>query len=284
MKLGRRDFLKAAIRVAAGGCVTALAGYGSYQYGTRLETKWLAVERVQIPLKKLKPALEGFKIVQLSDIHLQPYTQLEFVQEVVAAANDLTPDLVVLTGDYVLKSAGAIFELAPVLARLKARYGVFAVLGNHDIWTDASVVRAGLQEAGLPVLHNQGLTLGVGSAAIYLAGVDDAWSGQPDLEAALDNLPAGTPTILLSHEPDMADSYTADGRVWLQLSGHSHGGQIRLPGYGALVLPYLGRKYDQGLNRANRAWVYTSRGIGVIWPPIRLNCRPEITELTLVSA
>jgi predicted MPP superfamily phosphohydrolase len=280
MKISRRDLLKTIGKVAVGSCIAVVGGY---EYGKHIEAKSLVVEQVRIPLKNLKPALEGFKIVQMSDIHLHPYVQIDFVQKAVAMANALQPDLIVLTGDYVLQGADSIFELAPVLASLEARYGVFTILGNHDLWTNAKVVRAGLAEARLPVLHNEGVALGIGRETIYLAGLDDGWSGQPDLKAALDNLPANVPTILLAHEPDLADVFSLDSRVSLQLSGHSHGGQVRLPGVGAPVLPSLGQKYDQGLYKVKDMWLYTSRGIGLI-VPIRLNCPPEITEITLVRA
>lgn len=281
MKTSRRGFLKALGQVLLG---SAVAGTATYGYSTQIEPSWLMVEQVRIPLRKLKPGLEGFKIVQMSDIHLHPYTQLEFVQKAVARANELKPDLVVLTGDYVLESADSIFELAPALTGLNAKYGIFTILGNHDLWTNAEVVRAGLQQAGLPVLINEGLALGVGSDLLYLAGLDDGWSGQLDLKTALAKLSADAPAILLAHEPDLADNFALDGRVSLQLSGHSHGGQVRLPGIGAPILPYLGRKYDQGLYRVRDMWVYTTRGIGLGPVPTRFNCPPEITEITLVAA
>ena len=103
------------------------------------------------------------------------------------------------------------------------------------------------------------------------------------MKAALDNRPSDVATILLAHEPDLADTFSLDSRVSLQLSGHSHGGQVRIPGLGAPILPYLGQKYDQGLQQVNDMWVYTNRGIGVISPPVRFNCRPEVTEIMLVS-
>jgi predicted MPP superfamily phosphohydrolase len=281
MKISRRNFLKALGQVTLGSLVAGAAGYG---YSTQIEPGWLAVEQIRVPVKQLKPALEGFKIVQMSDIHLHPYTQLEFVQKAIAKANELRPDLVVLTGDYVLESADSIYELAPALAGLNPKYGIFTILGNHDLWTNEEVVRTGLQQAGLPVLINEGLALGVGSELLYLAGLDDGWSGQLDLSAALAKLPADVPVILLAHEPDLADNFARDGRISLQLSGHSHGGQVRLPGIGAPILPYLGRKYDQGLYRVGEMWLYTTRGIGLGPVPTRFNCPPEITEITLVGA
>ncbi|MBE7556315.1 MAG: metallophosphoesterase [Anaerolineales bacterium] len=281
MKTSRRGFLKALGQVVLGSAAAGAVGYG---YSTEIEPDWLSVEQLEIPLKKLRPALEGFKIVHMSDIHLHPYTQLEFVQKAVAKANTLQPDLVVLTGDYVLESADSIFELAPALAGLNPKYGIFTSLGNHDLWTNAEVVLAGLRQAGLPVLVNDGVALGVGSDLLYLAGLDDGWSGQLDLTAALAKLPQDAPVILLAHEPDLADNFALDGRISLQLSGHSHGGQVRLPGIGAPILPYLGRKYDQGLYRVREMWVYTTRGIGLGPVPTRFNCPPEITEITLVGA
>ncbi|MCB9099306.1 MAG: metallophosphoesterase [Anaerolineales bacterium] len=284
MKFNRRTFLKGVAGLAATTGLTGAAGVTGYEYATRVETTWLSTEHLPVPIKNLPASLEGFKIVQLSDIHLHPFTQIDFVKEVVAAANQLQPDLVALTGDFVLKTAGSIFELAPALATLNPKYGIFAVLGNHDIWTDARTVRAGLEEAGLPLLRNEGLALGVGKDLLYVAGVDDGWSGRPDLALALDRHRGDIPTLLLAHEPDLADRFAADPRVSLQLSGHTHGGQVRLPGKGPLVLPRLGHKYEMGLYRVADMWVYTNRGIGVIDPPVRFNCRPEITEITLVGA
>ncbi len=182
-----------------------------------------------------------------------------------------------------LDEANSIFELAPVLARLNARYGVFSVLGNHDHWKGATVVRRGLEESGLAILNNSGLTLSKGQERLYLAGLDDGWVGRSNLSQALEKQPQGVPTILLMHEPDFADTFSADGRISLQLSAHIHGGQVRLPGIGAPFLPRHGRKYDQGLYRVQDMWLYTNRGIGVTNPPVRFNCRPEVTEIKLVA-
>jgi predicted MPP superfamily phosphohydrolase len=280
VKLSRRGFLKALGHVSLGYLV---AGIGAYKYGTLLEPEWLAIEHVTIPIPRLKPLFEGFRIVQMSDFHLHPYTQIDQIANAVDEANRLKPDLVVLTGDFVLENADSIYELAPVLSRLNAKYGVFSVLGNHDLWTNASVVRSGLEEIGLPVMKNSGISLSIGQDMINLAGLDAAWDGQPDLNLALRDLPQGIPTILLMHEPDTADIFSQNKRVSLQLSGHTHGGQVRIPILGPPILPEYGKKYDSGLYRVNEMWLYTNRGIGVIGPPVRLNCRPEITEITLVE-
>jgi predicted MPP superfamily phosphohydrolase len=242
------------------------------------------VDRVQIPIKGLHPGLEGFTILQMTDIHLYPLTQPELVKKSVAMANELDADLVTLTGDYVWHFLDAIDELAPILAGLNAKYGVYSTLGNHDYWLDADVIQATMEKAGLPVLKNQGLPITQGNGTFYLAGLDDGWSGDPDLQATLDGAPEGAPVVLLCHEPDLADQYSLDSRVSLQLSGHTHGGQIRIPGIGALILPYLGRKYDIGLYQINDMWLYTNRGLGVISEPVRYNCPPEITQFVLVSA
>ena len=277
-KMSRRRFLALGAAAVAGCVATASTCLHLHD-----ESDQLVVERVQIPIKNLKPALEGFTIVELCDFHLYPLTQLDLVKRAVAIANRLKPNLTVLTGDYVWHDVEAIFDLVPVLAGLDAQHGVFSIVGNHEIWTDVDVIEAAFAEEGLPILRNQGLPLMVGKETIYLAGLDDGWSGNPDLETALEHLPDGVPVILLLHEPDLADTFSLDGRVSLQLSGHSHGDQIRLPRTGPLFLPYLARKYDQGLYRVNDMWLYTNTGIGVTNVPVRFNCPPEITEITLVG-
>jgi hypothetical protein len=133
-------------------------------------------------------------------------------------------------------------------------------------------------------LVNQGIAVEHNGGLVYLAGLDDGWSGHPDLDTALQGAPDQAPVVLLCHEPDLADRYAADGRVALQLSGHSHGGQVRLPGKGPLVLPFLGRKYDFGLYHVGGMWLYTNRGLGCISVPYRYNCPPEVTHFTLVRA
>lgn len=272
MKLTRRGFLKFAGTAVLGGA----AGAG---YVTKVEPEWLTITRQTIVLPHLPAGLDGYKIVQLSDFHLYPFTTLDLAKRTVARTNELAPDLVVLTGDYVLETAASIFDLAPELAKLNPRHGIFAILGNHDHWTDAEVVKQGLAAHGIELLHNRGVLLN--ESQLLLAGVDDLWSGEPDVEAALANGREDVPTILLAHEPDFADDFLGDGRIQLQLSGHTHGGQVRLPGFGPIVLPRYGQKYHNGLYQVGQGQVYTNRGIGLIGPAVRLNCPPEITEFVL---
>ena len=282
MKLSRRGFLKALAQV---GVASGLGSLGLYEYSLHLEPDWLCVEETIIPIKDLGPAFDGFRIAQLSDLHLSSYTEIDLIEKATETVNQLEPDLTVLTGDYVLDGAESIFDLSPILARLNARHGVYAILGNHDYWTNADIVLEGIAQSQIPLLMNSGLPIHIGQQAIYLAGLIDGWSlipgVMPDLEAALKEMPSEIPVILLMHEPDYADKLTQDSRVSLQLSGHSHGGQVRLPIMQAPILPLYGRKYDQGLYRVNQSWLYVNRGIGVVPPPVRFNCRPEISLITL---
>jgi hypothetical protein len=242
------------------------------------------VSKITFPIRGLHSALEGFTIVQITDIHLKPYTQPNLVRRAVAMANQLHPDLVVLTGDYVWRVREAAFEIAPILAGLNAKYGVYLVMGNHDYWLDPKALQSAFNASGLPVLYNQGLSIGVGEAVLYLAGMDDGWAGHPDQKLALDQSPAGAPVILLLHEPDLADETLRDPRISLQLSGHTHGGQVIIPGRPPFFHPYLGKKYPSGLYKVQNSWLYTNRGLGCTSVPLRINCPPEITYLTLVSS
>ena len=277
--MNRRDFLRVAGLTVGAGLVTAT----SY-LAINDESQDPVIDRIPLAIRNLHPALEGLTIVQITDVHLYPLTQPELVKKSVLMANELKPDLVVLTGDYVWQDLEAIYELAPLFAGLDAKYGIFSILGNHDYWLDAGVITRVMESAGLPVLINQGVSIQQGKGSIFVAGLDDGWSGNPDLDETLDGANSSEPEILLCHEPDLADRYSLDGRVDVQLSGHTHGGQIRLPGIGAMVLPYLGRKYDIGLYRVNEMLLYTNRGLGVISEPVRFNCPPEISQFILQSA
>jgi predicted MPP superfamily phosphohydrolase len=280
----RRTFLRWTL---GAGLTAAAAGGGSVGYAFALEPDWLAVERVTVHVPDLPAALDGLAVAHLSDLHWGPYTGQRQVRAAVEAANALSADLVVLTGDYVLSSASYAAPCARELAALWAPLGVFAIPGNHDYWTDIGEVTAQLRAAGLTLLRNSAQRLEVGGSPLWLVGVDDVWEQHHDLDAALAAVPRGEPVLLLVHEPDFADQAArSPHRLLLQLSGHSHGGQVNLPLYGPPMLPWLGQKYPAGLRAVagSALQVYTSRGVGVIAPPLRFNCRPEVARLTLARA
>lgn len=278
-RVTRRDFMK-----LTGLATFAMLGATTVYGFLGNEADSPVVERVQIPILNLPSALDGFRVVQISDIHYYPFTTIELVDRAVEMANKLKPDLTVLTGDFVWHEVEPVFELMPSLAKLNAKYGVYTGLGNHDLWTDVKVVSRAIRQERLPLLVNQGIPISVGKSTLYLASLDDGWSGKPDLAAAMANHPGDATTVLLMHEPDLAPRYAPDKRIQLQLSGHSHGGQVRLPFYGPIVLPYLSWKYPMGLYNINGMWLYTNRGLGTTNIPLRVNCAPEITEMTLVIA
>jgi len=272
----RRRFLKRAALGAAG-----LLGTGALWTFT-IEPRQLVVRRITARIPDLPAALEGFTIGQLSDLHAGLLVPEDRIRRAADVAMSLRPDLIAVTGDYVWRGAGNAETCARALSVLKAPYGVYGVLGNHDYWTgDVARVTRSLTDIGVTMLINDSARLETGGTAWWLCGVDDVWSGKPDLETTSAGVPDQAFRLLLCHEPDYADTAAEHG-IPLQLSGHSHGGQVRLPLLGPPILPYLGRKYPIGLQRAGPSTlVYTNVGVGTIAPPLRLNCPPEVTHLTL---
>jgi hypothetical protein len=276
----RRQLFKAFLRASA---ASAVVGAGGVFYVTEVEPGWHTVERVRIPLPNLPPAFEGYRLVQLSDIHVMGKESVRIVEEAIRTALGLQPDMIVITGDYVTGGVNG-DALRAVLRPLHAPDGVWAVMGNHDHWSGVAAVRAAVSDVGIGELRNTHTRIQREGASLWLAGVDDIWENKHDLDAALAGIPEGAATILLAHEPDYADSVYPTGRVGLQLSGHSHGGQVRLPFIGAPILPYLGEKYPIGKRKLGDMWLYTNRGVGSIAPIVRFNCRPEVTLITLTRA
>jgi predicted MPP superfamily phosphohydrolase len=288
---GRRGFLRRSLTWASlGGC--ALLG----GYTVLLEPRLPRVRRLRFPLRGLPPALSGLRLVQLTDLHLGPYNSAAYLGRCIRRANALAPDLVALTGDYIHGSPVYIAPLARILGGLRARHGVVAVLGNHDHWEDAGACRRALRRQGIRLLDNTRLWVSPEGlvpdpprgGGLCLGGVGDYWEDRTDLEAALGGVPAELPRLLLSHNPDFAESAEARSgrhRVDLMLSGHTHGGQVRLPGVRSLIVPSsYGDRYARGLCRGPAFPVYVSAGLGVTIFPVRLLCPPEITLIELVTA
>lgn len=278
--MDRRSFL----RISAAGAAT-MAGAAALGAGwaTLVEPNWPVVEQVSVALPRLPARLDGLRVAQLSDLHISQYTTAGDIERAARLAMRQSPDLLVLTGDFIWRDVWQYAEqLVEPLRTLRAPLGVYAVLGNHDHWEGAALAARVLAEAGVTLLVNQAVRLDAG-APLWLVGLDDVWERKQDMAAALAGAPEEACKLLLVHEPDYADEasrYPVD----LQLSGHSHGGQIHVPGYGRPVLPYLGQKYPAGLYQVSQMALYTNRGIGVISPPVRLNCPPEVTLLTLRAA
>jgi predicted MPP superfamily phosphohydrolase len=280
----RRDFLKL---LKATTIELSLLGVGGATYGVWLEPNWLKVEKVNLKLRKPAPAFHRLTIAQVSDIHMGGWMNVERLQRVADLVIEQQPDILLLTGDFL---TGYIFDqnseqhlqdLIEILRPLAKAIPSYAVLGNHDYWSNAGGVREMLRSCGITDLTNSVFTITRGNEKLHLCGVDDIWEGDVRLDQVLDKLTDDSPAILLAHEPDFADVSSRSGRFDLQVSGHSHGGQVVIPFHGPLVLPYLGQKYSSGLYRLGDMFQYTNRGVGMIHPYVRFNCPPEITLFSL---
>lgn len=280
-KLTRRNFLRLAL--ASGGAGAAVAG--ALLYGRRVEPYQPVVERVEARPANMPRALDGLRLGLLSDLHRGPYVSEAFIEHAAGLLMSLSPDLIALTGDFVHAWNFQGPSVARALRALYAPLGVYAVMGNHDHWLDHAAIERALrhQFADRPfeVLRNARVRLEVRGAPLHIVGVDDVMTERDDLEQAVAGLPERQPALLLAHEPDFADTASQRYPFLLQVSGHSHGGQVRLPMIGAPILPPLGRRYPIGLQRAGDMLVYTSRGLGMIYPPLRFMCPPEVTLITL---
>ena len=284
IKLSRRDFLHILKTIFLSLLSLAPA---SLLYSIFGEPMWLDVEQVDVVLPRLPKSFSGLRILQISDVHIGGWMNRERLSDVIALVKRQQPDLVVMTGDYVIGRSwnenldGAAQDFVEEVSKLTADYLVLAVLGNHDHWTDSTKVRDMLSSSGVIELNNAVYPLKQGDDHLHIAGVDDVREHKDRLDDVCNLLPETGAAILLAHEPDFADTSSQKRRFDLQLSGHSHGGQVVIPFHGPLVLPYLGRKYPAGLYRVGEMWQYTNRGVGMTEPAVRFNCRPEITVLTL---
>ncbi len=253
-------------------------------YAHKIEPNWLEVTQINLTLPHLDRAFAGYRIVQLTDLHVGDGIDRAQLAKIVETVNDQQPDAIVLTGDYVTRSPIVHAELlTSTLAGLHAKDITLAVLGNHDVWNfNSPVVSKSIVDAGVTLLENTVYTLHRNGAILTIAGVGDVWAGQAKLDRVLAQLPATGAAIMLAHEPDFADETASTGRFGLQLSGHSHGGQIRIPFFHKL--PPYGIKYPIGLYHVGEMIQYTNRGVGYPGIHARFNCRPEISVFNLVAS
>lgn len=256
-----------------------------------LEPNWPRIVRKEIALRRWPARMDGFTIALLSDFHYDPLFSVHPLRSAIGMVNGLRPELIVLAGDFVsfpvfgdaAAAASAAEPCAQLLRQMHAPHGLWAVMGNHDAATDPVRVTSSLRQAGIQVLSNQSVPIERDGGRFWLGGVGDVMAGDADLDATLHRVAAGEPSVLLAHEPDYAD-YVARYPVDLQLSGHTHGGQVRLPFIHPLFLPELAKKYVWGQYQINGLTLYTNPGLGTVRLPVRWRCPPEITLLTLHRA
>lgn len=273
----RQVFLTAiGLGVAVGTAVAAWSRYVA-PYRPRLET-------INFPVPPGHEGLAGIRIGFLTDTHAGPFVSPDDLKRAVAMLRHEAPDLVLLGGDFISESPRYAGDAAAALGELTtlAPLGCLAVLGNHDISTDRAAITSSLEERGIRVLRNESAQIETSGGSLWIAGIDETILGRADVAATFAGIPDGSAIIALWHEPDYAEQTAAAG-AFAQLSGHSHGGQIRIPGLGPLVLPPGGRRYPEGLYRVGNLHLYTSRGLGVYRPPVRLLCPPEVTIVTLTT-
>ena len=272
------------------------AATGLALYGCEIERHLIQIHQSDVRIPGLNARFDGMRIAQLSDIHLDQYTEPIFLRHALHLINSLNPDAVFLTGDFVTSERlskkfahNAGWQCAEILSELRCPQR-YAVLGNHDFEVGAKKITAALTANHITVLNNASLPIERNGARFWLAGVEDPLEGKADPEiaipASIRNLP-DQPILLLCHAPDYADdllAYPSGKAVSLMLSGHTHGGQVRLPFIGPLALPPLGRKYVEGWFRLDSLQLHVNRGLGTVGVPIRFDCPPEISLLTLRAA
>lgn len=263
------------------------------RYALTVEPTWLEITRTAVPILDLPSAFDGLRIAQLSDLHAGRHVTLAYLAEAVALTLDQSPDLIALTGDFVHAGHKHVAAVADLVGQLHAPLGVFAVLGNHDFAVRNALgsrrhrrlhvaVADALTARGVRVLRNQSVALRRGDDVLHLAGVEDLWSGACDVPRALAGIPADAPRLLLAHNPQTVERL--DGRRCdLMLSGHTHGGQVDLPGLGRVVLGRKARQLAAGLYERGNTRVYVHRGVG-FGLRVRFRVRPEVAVLTLNRA
>lgn len=262
-------------------------------YGYKVEPTWLELNCLDIPVADLPPAFAGFRIVQLSDLHFSRRVSTAYIAEAVELAQQQRADLIVLTGDFVHRGFKYVGHLPESLGKLSAPCGVFAVLGNHDFSVRNALgfrryrhlhqaVADSLVACGIRVLRNESVPLERGSDRLYLSGVEDLWSRVCDVDRAMHGLDPAIPRIVLAHNPQTIERLNGH-RCDLMLSGHTHGGQVHVPGLGRPTLSRQARRFAAGLYQHNRTFLYVNKGVGFGFQ-FRYGVRPEVAVTTLQPA
>ncbi len=271
------------LRASTVALVSWVAGFALAATGTYVTRRRVQLRHITVELPGLHQAFDGFRIAQLSDLHIGSYDRVDRGLAWAERANALGADLIVVTGDLVTSGTGFYEDAAAVLAKLKAPHGVFAILGNHDEWDPVSFRRI-LTTRGIVVLANEWVLLEQGAGRLVLSGLDDPYAGRDDLELSLEGRPDGVPTVLLSHYPDHFEAAAKRG-VELVLSGHTHGGQLGVPFFGDRfnIATLTGQK-ARGLYQNGSSSLYVNAGLGTTGPPLRIGIPPEIACITLRAA
>jgi predicted MPP superfamily phosphohydrolase len=262
--------------------ITVIISILALFYIYRIEPEWIEVKQINITLPHLDSEFQDLKLVQISDIHISDWMTKKRFEKIINLVNKQKPDFILITGDFFTSNPKPFTELAiEKLSELKPKEKTLGVLGNHDHWGNAELIREIIKKSNIIELANSVYIVKKNGAKLYIAGVDDWWVKKARLDLVLEQLPTNETAILLVHEPDFADISARTNRFDLELSGHSHGGQVKIPFKRPPVLPPLGRKYPSGIYKIGQMLHYTNRGVGVVKPYVRFNCRPEITVFNL---
>ena len=276
--LTRRAFLQ---RCSA---ALSLTGAGTAAYASGWERYQPKLVHSNLPCPRLRESQHGITVLHLSDLHVDDWTPPAVLENAVRIARDTQPDLIVLTGDFITSRPEAFLNAARVLNGLRAPLGQYACLGNHDRWHQFRRIADGLHRLGIQPLINESLRLQAPGGPLWITGLDSAWAGRPDPRSALRHWNPVEPNVILFHEPDAADGLANQQLAVVQLSGHTHGGQVRAPWLGAIETPHLGHKYVWGHHRIRDLHLYVNPGLGTMGVPFRFLCPPEITLHSLVAA
>jgi len=253
-------------------------------WGVFVRRRWVMTRRLELIVPGLPPEFDGYRVAQLSDLHIGGLTPRRWGRAWAARSNAAAPNLVVVTGDMVSSGVNFHADIADVLGALRADDGVFVSMGNHDYFGDGEPLITLLREKGCIVLRNEGTTVSRGEASMFVAGVDDTWTRRDDLNLAIADRAPGAFTLLLAHDPGLFPAAVKHG-IQLVLSGHTHGGQVAMPFFPKLLsLGKLAHKFHLGLYRDGDSTLYVHPGLGTTGPPIRLGVAPEVAILTLRTA